>query len=281
MAKKRKRTALTKRQINMIRACIRLAILLGVVISILVVFVKTVRDVHDAVGNSDVVEASASSLDGDNPLNGNISASTNTEIPDSLMDLYEKNEEARDFVMAYAGDGDPDAEIDISADIVEGEIPEFLQWDKRWGYIVYDDDYLAVNGCGPTCLSMVYTGLTGDTKYNPYKMASLAQNMGCKTKGGGTDWSAMTKLPPKLGIRSKEVVFDKEHITRELNMGHPIICNVKEGDFTSGGHYIVLCSVDSNGKVTIHDPNSKINSEKTWDLERIMGQTKNMWSFWK
>ncbi len=265
MSRRRRHSALTKRQINMVRACFRLAILLAVVISVLVVFIKTVRDVHDAVSSEEIVEASVveSELYSGNIAGGNVSASINENIPESLLDLYEKNEEARDFVTGYTGDMPEDTEIDISGDIVEGEIPLFLQWDKRWGYIIYDDDYLAVNGCGPTCLSMVYTGLTGDTKYNPYKMASLAKNLGCKTKGGGTDWSAMTKVPAKLGIKSKEVVFDKEHITRELTMGHPIICNVKAGDFTTGGHYIVLTGVDDNGNVTVNDPNSIINSEKT------------------
>ena len=32
----------------------------------------------------------------------------------------------------------------------------------------YGDNFLAITGCGPTALSMVYVGLTGDTSMNPY-----------------------------------------------------------------------------------------------------------------
>ena len=53
----------------------------------------------------------------------------------------------------------------------EGEIPLLIQWDKRWGYETYGDDLMALSGCGPACLSMVYVGLTGDTDMNPKAMA--------------------------------------------------------------------------------------------------------------
>ncbi|MCD8152609.1 MAG: C39 family peptidase [Clostridiales bacterium] len=34
------------------------------------------------------------------------------------------------------------------------------------------------------------------------------------------------------------------------------------GDFTTGGHFIVLTGIDSDGNVIVNDPNSRINSEK-------------------
>ena len=68
--------------------------------------------------------------------------------PESLIELLEKNPEARDFVLDY-----PDykglQEIDISGEVEPGEIPLFLQWDERWGYEKYGSDFLAVTGCGP------------------------------------------------------------------------------------------------------------------------------------
>lgn len=88
--------------------------------------------------------------------------------PDSLIQLYEKNEEARQFVLDYKKNGNNEQPIDISSDVVDGKIPLFLQWDERWGYRTYGDNFLAITGCGPTALSMVYVGLTGDTSMNPY-----------------------------------------------------------------------------------------------------------------
>lgn len=82
--------------------------------------------------------------------------------PDSLIQLYEKNEEARQFVLDYKKNGNNEQPIDISSDVTDGKIPLFLQWDERWGYRTYGDNFLAITGCGPTALSMVYVGLTGE-----------------------------------------------------------------------------------------------------------------------
>lgn len=42
----------------------------------------------------------------------------------------------------------------------QGNIPLFIQWDKRWGKNVYGDGTIASNGCGPTALSLVIAGST-------------------------------------------------------------------------------------------------------------------------
>ena len=88
--------------------------------------------------------------------------------PESLIELAEKNPEAINFVRNYAKNAGKKEEIDISGEVHRGKIPLFIQWDERWGYEQYGDDFLAVTGCGPTCLSMVYCGLTGNTQWNPY-----------------------------------------------------------------------------------------------------------------
>lgn len=55
--------------------------------------------------------------------------------PESLVQLYEKNEEARQFVLDYKKNGNNEQPIDISSDVTDGKIPLFLQWDERWGYM--------------------------------------------------------------------------------------------------------------------------------------------------
>ncbi len=44
---------------------------------------------------------------------------------------------------------------DTIGEVAAGEIPLLLQWDERWGYSVYGDNMIAVNGCGPTAVAMV------------------------------------------------------------------------------------------------------------------------------
>ena len=170
--------------------------------------------------------------------------------PESLVQLYEKNEEARQFVLDYKKNGNNEQPIDISSDVTDGKIPLFLQWDERWGYRTYGDNFLAITGCGPTALSMVYVGLTGDTSMNPYAVAQMAQEDGFYVNGSGSSWSMMTELATKLGLSAQELSLNEDSIRQELSQGHPIICIMGPGDFTTSGHFIVLTGVDSDGKIT-------------------------------
>lgn len=199
--------------------------------------------------------------------------------PVSLAELYDRNPEAREFVLGYNNRGDITGETDLSKEVKKGEIPLFLQRDERWGYEMYGSDFLAVNGCGPTSLSMVYCGLTGDTRWNPGSLAELAEEKGYYVDGSGSSWTMMTELAEEIGLRANTVVLDKSHILSELNAGHPVICIMGPGDFTDTGHYIVLTGVNEEGLIEIRDSNSKKNTEKAWNLDTIISQIKNLWSY--
>ena len=138
---------------------------------------------------------------------------------------------------------------------------------------------IAITGCGPTCLSMVWCGLSGDTKWDPLTMARYAEREGYYVKGAGTAWDLMTAGAADLGLTVREIVFDGDHILTWLAGGNPIICAMRPGDFTTTGHFIVLSGVDEYGKVKVCDPNSIINSEKTWDVEELIPQIKNLWAY--
>ena len=199
--------------------------------------------------------------------------------PESLIKLYENNPETKDFVLNYQSYSGENAYIDISSDIEKGEIPFFLQWDERWGYKTYGNDFFAVTGCGPTCLSMVYCGLTGDGTYNPYEIGKLSEERGYYVDGAGTSWEMMSSLAGELGLTVHDVIFDETHIKQELMEGRPIICVMGAGHFTKEGHFIVMYGLDENGDILIHDPNSKINSRQSWNLGDIMSEILNLWSY--
>lgn len=169
--------------------------------------------------------------------------------------------------------------IDISAEVVKGTIPLFLQSDRRWGNEIYGDDKMEINGCGPTCLAMVVCGLSGTTKYDPLTVARLAESYGYYVNGAGSTWTLMSGGAELLGLTVHEVIFDKMHIRAELEAGRPIICIVGPGDFTTEGHFIILYDIDENNQVSIKDPNSKKRSREKWDLEKIMPQIRNLWSY--
>ena len=169
--------------------------------------------------------------------------------------------------------------IEALEDIVPGTIPSYYQFDERWRYKIYGDGTMEFNGCGPTCLSMVLCGLSGETEYNPLTVARLADDWGYYAEGAGSAWTLMSEGARKMGLDAQEVTFDERHIIRELEQGKPIICVVGPGDFTTTGHYIVLCGMDDEGMVTVHDPNSTERSGRTWSLEQLMPQIKNLWSY--
>lgn len=198
------------------------------------------------------------------------------EYPERLLKMLVTTPEAIDFVADYPNEKDKAHEISIEDTYQQGSIPLYIQWDKQWGYDSYGDGMIALDGCGPTCLSMVYVGLTCDTSLNPKEMAEyseayLVDNM--------TSWELMTDGAQRLGLISQELSLDSNIIRRELNEGHPIICSMRPGDFTTTGHFIVLTGIADNGEITVNDPNSPMRSQKTWDLDTILWQIKNLWSF--
>ena len=168
--------------------------------------------------------------------------------------------------------------IDISKDLTGG-IPRFYQTDSRWANRQYGTNVMGMNGCGPTCLSMVYCGLTGDTKWTPYEVAKMAQKRGYYFSGVGTSWDLMTDGAKRLGLKGEQVLFTENAIRSELENGNPIICAVGPGDFTTEGHFIVLTGMTDDGKILVNDPNSRTLSDKQWELERLMSQMKNLWSY--
>ena len=198
--------------------------------------------------------------------------------PESLIALVERNPETKDFVLDYPKYKGLE-EIDISKEVTKGEIPHFLQWDERWGYETYGSDFLAVTGCGPTSLSMVVCGLTGDTKWNPYEVAKMAEDNGYYVDGSGSSWELMSSGAEKLGLTVSSVIFDAEHIRATLEAGQPIICVMGPGDFTDAGHFLVLTGVDQEGDIILQDPNSVERTKQHWDVQKLMNQMKNLWSY--
>lgn len=203
----------------------------------------------------------------------------NEDYPPILEELLNSNPETAEFVLNYDKESGKSHEIDLTNEIHAGEIPLFIQWDKRWGYEYYGNEMMAVDGCGPTSLAMVLAGLTQDAKWSPLEVARFAEENGFYVEGSGSSWDLMTTGASMLGASSHEVSLDASVIRNELEAGHPIICIMGPGDFTTSGHFIVLTGVNEDGTVRVNDSYSRINSDKSWNLEDIMPQMRNLWVF--
>ena len=204
----------------------------------------------------------------------------NKEVPEELIEFMEEYPEAREFVTDYLYQPDPPLSKDISGEVQKGVFPHFLQWDERWGYEDYGGSFFAVAGCGPTAMSVVYSGLTGKSDMNPYKMAQWAEEQGYYIVGSGTSWEMMWSGANTLGLYWWEVDFDEASIRAALDSGCPIIAAMSPGgDFTSFGHFIVMTDIDADGNITIRDSNSIERTERTWTWDELMWQTAAMWAY--
>lgn len=203
------------------------------------------------------------------------------KYPTDVLDLLISNTETIDFALGYLSfDSKSKTNITLSKP-KDGEIPLYQQWDKRWGYDEYGDNIIAINGCGPTCLSMVAVGLLKDTSLNPKKVAQFSETNGYYDASGGTLWDLMRVGAKSLGLKVTELGSDKEVIINHLKKGHPIIASMSPGDFTTSGHYIVITGINDDEEITVNDPNSIKRSNQKWDLETVLEQVKNLWAFSK
>lgn len=199
-----------------------------------------------------------------------------SEYPQELIALYERNKDARQFVLDYPLKKDEEQAVDLSDLAGCDSVPLLMQWDERWGYRSYNSNIIGLAGCGPTCLSMVAIYLRGDTSMNPLWMCQYAEQRGYNVVGSGTAWSFMTEGARSLGLDVTEIPMDETRILNNLEVGNPIVCVVGPGDFTTTGHFIVLTGC-KNGKITVNDPNSIENSQKLWTFEQLQGQVQGLW----
>ena len=198
-------------------------------------------------------------------------------MSDTLRQLVKNNPETIDFVRDYQTKKDVPPAENIG-EVTAGVIPHLLQWDERWGYQIYGDNMIAVNGCGPTVISMVASGLTGDNTITPYRVAKFAEQNGYYEGDAGTSWALMTEGAAQFGVYGEEMGLSEEAVFSSLENGNPIICSMSPGDFTTTGHFIVLVGIE-DGKIRVNDPNSVKRSEKLWDYETLEYQIKNLWAF--
>lgn len=159
-----------------------------------------------------------------------------------------------------------------------GKMPYLYQTDSVWADAPYAGATVRTHGCGPTCLSMVQAFFAGQRAKDPRAMAALSEQEGF-VDGGATSWTFMTEGAAKVGLTGRELPASADVVRAQLRMGHPIICCVAPGDFTTVGHFIVLVDEEADGTISVRDPNSAEHSRKTWDLDRVLGQCRNLWAF--
>lgn len=200
--------------------------------------------------------------------------------PKDLLELAANNEETISFVSNYLKHiGDEKSTGSITAEELSLGIPLLQQWDQRWGYVTYGSNIVAINGCGPTCMSMVYAGLTKNVDKTPADMADFCIENSYYAADSGTSWMFMTEGAKKLGLNAEKITVNSTTITECLNHAKPVICSMMPGDFTTTGHFIVLRGITKEGRLLINDPNNIARSNQEWDMDTVLSQVRAAWAY--
>ena len=94
----------------------------------------------------------------------------------------------------------------------------------------------------------------------------------------GTSWELMSSGAELLGLSWENISLHKNEFYEYLDMGCPLVCSMRPGDFTSTGHFIVIYG--RNGEeFLVHDPNSPERSAQTWTYDELEDQIKNIWAY--
>lgn len=199
-------------------------------------------------------------------------------IPERLLKLAVTNEETISVVAQYPYRAKELGRIDLDGELGKSDVPLLLQWDPRWAFEPYGDGMLCYTGCGPTCLAMVALHLKQDSSINPVVVARYADSEGYYTDGVGSAWTLMSDGSWHFGLTAEEISVTKENMVDRLEQGKPLIAAVKAGDFTQGGHFIVISGY-REGSFVVNDPNSPTLSAKKWSFDRLASQIRVMWAF--
>ena len=201
--------------------------------------------------------------------------------PEQLLAALANNPEMADFAAHYLENKGTVTGEGLSESERSQEYPLFLQWDPRWGYASYgDDSVVGLSGCGPTALSMVLYYLTGNEELTPDKIAAYSMQKGYYMSGTGTAWLLLEEVPPIYGVSVSQPEKNERVMRQALDRGELIICSMGPGDFTIGGHFVVVYGYTEDGFL-LNDPNCVARSRQAWPYSQIGGQIKHIWIFSK
>ena len=159
-----------------------------------------------------------------------------------------------------------------------GTMPHIYQIDPAWSELPYAGGTIRQNGCGPTCLTMVYIFKTGHTDMTPADMCALSE-AGNYAPTGATEWSFMTSGAWQLGLNGTQLYNDRDSMAQALRSGAPVIAAVRPGTFTNVGHYIVLYGIDDADQIGVYDPNSPSRSARRWGVVEVLNEIEAMWAY--
>lgn len=161
----------------------------------------------------------------------------------------------------------------------------YLQTDKRWKDQAWNGMTIGKAGCGPTSAAMLISTLTGK-EVTPAETYAWAGANGHLEVGHGTNYvTYFQKQFAVYGLKAemlnwKDTYGKPEHpnhelVAEKLKEGYYAIALMKEGLWTTSGHFVVVWWQDD--KVRINDPVSTREERINGDINTFRSQVKYYW----
>jgi hypothetical protein len=109
-------------------------------------------------------------------------------------------------------------------------------------------------------------------------VAQVSASRGHRTANQGTSWSMFKDIANLAQVNATQF-SSAEDAKNYLRKGYPVIASFGPGDFTKGGHYVVLSGIQGDN-FYVNDPASRDRSSKLWPSYKL-NQSKQFWAFSK
>lgn len=162
----------------------------------------------------------------------------------------------------------------------------FKQYDSRWGSVIYtkNNTYnkkqtIKSSGCGPTSMADI-VATWWDKNATPKTLAALAVENGYRTTNSGTAWGFFKFCANKYG--ASKFIQTTSFATAEaaIKDGAYVVCSMKPGLFTKGGHFICWWWTDGKYNYT-NDPASAAAKRAKQEIKYIKNECKQYFIFYK
>lgn len=162
----------------------------------------------------------------------------------------------------------------------------FKQYDSKWGSVIYtkNNTYnkkqtIKSSGCGPTSMADI-VATWWDTSVTPKTLCALSVANGYRTTNSGTSWGFFKFCAKKYG--ASKFIETTSFATAEsaIQNGAYVVCSMKPGLWTKGGHFICWWWVDST-YVYVNDPASASSARAKAKKNLMKDQCKRYFIFYK
>jgi hypothetical protein len=142
---------------------------------------------------------------------------------------------------------------------------------------------IGISGCGPTSMAIVISTFTGkevtpaETSDWSYQNGYLVQGYDNGSPYAMSSHSLIPALAEEYGLNCTGISknsYTADKIYKALSEGKLIVATMGPGQFTSGGHFIVLSGVTEDGKILVADCASKQRTNQEWDIQTIINESK-------